>query len=80
MLQKDLADILNVLGKMREHELAMAEFYRACSQVWSVDKEFWTDMEQAEMRHAQNIGKMTKFLSERPESFHLGRPLKLIAI
>lgn len=79
-MQKDLADILNVLGKMKEHELAMAEFYMACSQVWSVDKEFWTDMEKSEMKHAQNLEKIAKFLSERPESFHPGRPFKMVAI
>ena len=69
-MTKSPEDILSVLEKMREHELAMAEFYRTCSQVWLVDKEFWTDMKQAEMRHAKHLEKMVKFLSERPESFN----------
>jgi hypothetical protein len=80
MIQKDLADILNVLGKMREHELAMAELYRVFGQVWPVDKEFWTEMEQAEIKHAQNIEKITELVLKRPESFRLGRSLKPVAI
>ena len=60
MLQKDLASILGIFKKMEEHELVMAELYRACSQTWSVDKEFWADMERTEMKHAQNINKMIK--------------------
>lgn len=79
-MTKSPEDILSVLEKMREHELSMAELYQTCSKVWPVDKEFWADMEQAEIRHAQHLEKMVKFLSERPESFKWGRSLKPVAI
>lgn len=80
MLPKDLGNFLNVLKKMEDHELIMAELYRTCSQVWSVDEKFWNDMGQMEMKHAQNINRIMKLVSERPESFEWGHPFKVVAI
>lgn len=73
-------DILSVLEKMKEHELAMAEYYQACSQAWSGEKAFWTEMERAEMRHAHHLEKMMGFILKKPERFGWGRPLKPAAI
>jgi hypothetical protein len=80
MLEKDLKNILEALKLMKEHELVMAELYRTCSIVWLVDEVFWTDMEQAEMKHAQNIDRMVNIVLERSENFKLGHPFKLAAI
>jgi hypothetical protein len=73
-------DILSVLGKMKEHELAMAEYYQVCSQVWSTEKEFWAEMEQSELRHANHIEKMIGSILKGPENFEWGHPFKLAAI
>jgi hypothetical protein len=80
MTPKELEKLLNVLKVMKEHELAAAELYRACSQIWLVDKEFWIEMEQEEIKHAQNINRMMKVLLERPECFELGHLSKLAAV
>ena len=80
MIQKDTANLTNVLKAMTEFELAVAELYRACSQTWLVDKEFWADMEKAEMKHAENINKMNRIVSEKPERFEMGHVLKPAAI
>lgn len=80
MLKKELSEILNGLGKMKEHELAMAEFYRTFGEVWLAEKEFWLDMEKAERRHAQYLDRVIQCLTEKPDHFHLGRPLRLAAI
>lgn len=80
MLEKDLMNILEALKLMREHELIIAELYRTCSILWLVDEVFWTDMEQAEMKHAQNIDKMANIVSGRPENFKPDHPFKLAAI
>ncbi len=79
-MQKELVEVLNVLGKMKEHELSMAEFYRTCAGVWAVDKEFWLEMEKAERRHAQYLERITQCLMEKSDHFHLGRPMRLPAI
>ncbi len=70
----------SLVEKMREHELAVAEFYRAWGQAWSSEQEFWIDMEQAEIRHAQRLETMMAFVSEEPERFKWGRSLKVVSI
>jgi len=79
-MRKDSDDIFNVLEKMKEHELAMAEYYQAWRQVWSAEKDLWMEMEQAEMRHARYLETMIGFILKKPERFEWSRPLKQAAI
>ncbi len=80
MVQKESTDVFDVLQEMKTHELWMAEFYRAFSEVWPAEREFWFDMERAEKRHAQYLEKIVQCLTEKPDHFHLGRPIRLAAI
>ncbi len=80
MEQKQLESILDILKIMKELELAAAEFYRTCGEIWIIEKEFWVNMEQSELKHAQNIDLMIKISSEKPEKFELGHSFKLPAI
>lgn len=77
---KSSEDILIVLEKMKEHELAMAEYYQTCRQVWSVEKDLWMEMEQAEMRHAKYLETMIGLIVKKPDRFKWGRPIKQAAI
>jgi len=65
---------------MADFELAVADLYRMCSQVWLADKEFWADMEQAELKHAENIHKIGKTVLEKPELFELAHPMRFVAL
>jgi len=59
---------------MAEYELALAELYLTCSQIWPDNKYFWILMERGEVKHAHYISKITKMVTEKPEVFELGRP------
>jgi len=80
MVHKDLGNVNDLLKKMVQLELVMAELYRTCGQILVSDKDFWTDLEKAEAHHAENIHLMSKIISEMPTSFELGRPVKPAAI
>ena len=76
MLQKELKRTLDTLGIMKELEMTVGQLYRTCGETWAEDKEFWSRMEQAELKHARNIDDMIKIMQERPESFELGHPFR----
>ena len=80
MEQEQLKSILDILKMMKELELTAAEFYRTCGEIWIIEKEFWINMEQSELKHAQNIDLMIKITSEKPEKFELGHPFKRPAV
>lgn len=80
MLQETLKSFEDILETMANFELALADLYRACSQVWERDKEFWTRMQLSEVKHAQNLGSIKKIVLERPERFQFGRSFKPAAI
>jgi hypothetical protein len=80
MLQKDLGNILGVLKVMKELELVVAELYRTCGECWLEEREFWANMEQYEVKHAQNMDSLMKMISERPQVFELGHPFKSNAV
>jgi hypothetical protein len=61
---------------MAEYELALAELYLTCSQIWPDNKYFWILMERGEVKHAHYISKITEMVKEKPEVFELGRPFK----
>jgi hypothetical protein len=76
LIQKSSTNLMSILKSMTDFELALADLYRTCSQIWLADKEFWADMEKAELKHAENINKMNKLVSEKPDHFEPGRLLK----
>lgn len=80
MEKRQLESILDMLKIMKELELTAAEFYRTCGEIWIIEKDFWINMEQSELKHAQNIDLMIKISSEKPEKFELGHPFKHPAI
>jgi hypothetical protein len=65
---------------MADFELAAAELYRTCSQVWDVDKEFWADMQQAELKHAKNVNRLTDIVSAKPGDYTTGHMFNPAAV
>ncbi len=80
MKQFELTTTSEVLKNMGELELTIGELYQTCGQLWPEQEEFWMDMKQAEMKHAHNIDRMSKIISERPENFASGHSFPPIAI
>ena len=80
MNQQQLTASLEALKHMEELELTMAELYQSCAQLWPEHEEFWMDMQQAEVKHAHNIDRMRKIISERPENFGTGRSFQPVVI
>ena len=73
MEQSQLKTALETLTQMGHLELSLAELYQTYSQLWPEHKEFWMDMEKAEIKHSDNIDRMSEIISRRPENFELGR-------
>jgi hypothetical protein len=73
MLQKSSTNLAGILKNLADFELAAAELYRTCSQVWDLDKEFWVAMQQAEMKHSKNIHRMADIVCSKPGDFTPGR-------
>ena len=80
MIRKETTNLVQILEVMADLELAAAELYKTCGQVWLVHKGFWDDMELAEIKHAANINRMSRIVSEEPQRFELAHPLKPAAI
>ena len=66
MIQKCSPNLISILKSLADFELATAELYGTCSRIWEDDKEFWTDMQQAEVKHSRNISRMTDIVSSKP--------------
>ena len=80
MIQKSSPDLIRVLKTLADFELAASELYRTCSQVSDVDKEFWRDMQQAEVKHSRNINRMTDILSAKPGDYTPGHVFSPAAV
>jgi len=80
MERKVSENIFDVLKNMEALERIIADLYLSCSQTGSFDMEFWTDMGQAEIKHARNINRMVELISKKPESFELNSHFKSAAI
>jgi len=80
MDKKVSENIFGVLKNMEALERILSELYLSCSQIASFDKEFWTDMGQAERKHTDNIKRMMELISKKPESFELNSQFKSAAI
>jgi hypothetical protein len=72
MIQKSSTNLISILKNLADFELAAAELYRTCSQIWVIDKEFWADMQQAELKHSGNINRMTDIVSAKPGDYRPG--------
>jgi hypothetical protein len=80
MLKKVSENIVDILNIMEEFERTVSEVYKSCGQIWPHDKEFWADMGEAEVKHAQHINRMKELILKRPESFILNAQFKSAAI
>ncbi|MBE7559428.1 hypothetical protein HS125_10925 [bacterium] len=74
---RDLSGALEILDRMKEAELALAEFYSDCAQAPNGDPDFWKGISEDERRHAASLEHMRQALADRPERFEIDRPFSL---
>jgi hemerythrin len=76
----DLQNLLEIMKMMAATEQLMADFYRACAEIWPEDREFWQATVAEEEKHAKNIERMAQIVATRPERFEIGRIFNQVAI
>lgn len=76
----DIERITTVLEAMAQFELKISSFYERCADGSKEDAPFWMNLVQAEIGHANNMERIRKLLTEKPERFEAGRPFNLIAL
>jgi hypothetical protein len=76
----DVDRITKVLDAMIQYEISLSSLYENCAEIWKENGEFWRDLSQAEIGHAENIKKMMEILAKKPERFEMGRPFNLMAL
>ncbi len=64
MESEALTKTLEVLKAISDLEMALAEFYRFCSEVRETQKDFWLALEQDEQKHARKVQEMAQMLGE----------------
>jgi hypothetical protein len=73
MKREDIREALNTLAKMAKLELAVADFYGACSQQWVDDSHMWSQLSSMEVQHAQSIKKLADAVRDKPDEFKVVR-------
>jgi len=80
MLPADVTNMSKTLEMMAGLEMVISEFYKCAGDSWKEDREFWVDLAQAEVSHAEYIRKMSGILNKKPQEFESGRPLNVAVI
>jgi hypothetical protein len=73
-------DVLDNLPLLREVEKSVSEFYLLCAEVFPQNRDFWLSMAASELRHAENIGKMSALIEKEPKKYRPGYPFQPAAI
>ena len=80
MMTRTVLDVLPVMHEMTRLERALAELYRACSERFPGDTDFWAAIEQQEEIHAQIIERLAGVIAAHPDQFRVGRPFRSTAV
>lgn len=60
MSERNVKDMVSILGLMTDAESRLAALYRACSRALPDDSEFWSGLAGAEEGHAKTIARMAQ--------------------
>jgi len=80
MTDHSLQDAVEVMNLMVEAEKTCAAFYQACSEAFSHDKDFWTQLAKEEVHHAGVLVKLSDVVSRKPQEFEVGKLSPLTAL
>lgn len=76
-------ELMKVLEAMAEAEMAMAELYKTCAQLWEQESNFWLSLSNDEVKHAENVRKLAHIIHNRLGSkatFQFYRPFTLNSV
>jgi hypothetical protein len=76
----EFSGIIEVLKKMAMFEVAIAELYSLCAEIWKEESKFWLDIWKDEIKHTQYINRIIEIVSKAPDRFDKGRPFNIFAI
>jgi rubrerythrin len=71
--------LLNILGGMRELEVALSQLYGKCAEAWPEGKNLWQELSRDEKLHAQYVEKMVELVKSSPGAFELNPSFKSAA-
>ncbi len=80
MSAESLQDAIDVMNLMVEAETACADFYQACSEAFSHEKDFWEQLAREEFRHAGVLVKLSDLVARKPQEFEVGKLSPLSAL
>ena len=80
MHSADLQKAAELLGAMRELELAIEQFYVACAAAFGAEAPFWQAIASQEHEHAETLARIVDLVAENPERYSWGRLFQLAAV
>ncbi|MEJ2697456.1 MAG: hypothetical protein P8013_12515 [Candidatus Sulfobium sp.] len=75
-----MQDVLDNLPLLEGAEKSVSEFYLLCAEAFPEDRDSWLSMASSELRHAENIRKMSALIKEQPRKYRSGYPFQPAAI
>ena len=69
---RQVQDVIDNLRLLAEAETNISVFYRLCAEATGDEANMWGPMATAELRHAENLKKMSSFIAEEPELYRPG--------
>jgi hypothetical protein len=80
MTDHPLQDAIDVMNLMVEAERTCADFYQACSEAFSHEKDFWEQLAKEEFHHAGVLVKLSDLVNRKPHEFEVGKLSPLSAM
>lgn len=75
-----IQDVSDNMPLLEQAEKTVSEFYLLCSDAFPEKKDFWLSMAASELRHAENIRKMSALIEKEPRKYRAGYPFHPAAI
>ncbi len=72
VLEKAIADLIEVIKLMVQAEQAACDFYRACAEFFEHDHVFWISLSDDESLHVEVLTQMLKMIKRKPHDFEPG--------
>lgn len=73
MLAQDVGNVVETMQVMVQAEKTVGDFYKACSESFGHDKEFWIHLAEEEYFHAEVIDRLSKSIAAKPHDFEPGK-------
>ncbi len=73
-------EILKILSLMSDLEFRVSELYAECARQYAENRQFWSDLSQAELGHEEALKKMASLYAEKPEEYRVARPFTAVSI